>query len=488
VTAPNLPLEKLEPTAVVIDDWIYFFTSMNHKIYRSKDPISGKWEEYSSSVLLAIVSDFAVFADTDGKVYCYYGCSNHDGVMVREMDPKNQLNPIGIPMVCQKINPFKKTKPKLNAASSKTSAFTVKGSWMTKYNGKYYYQCAEPNKFLKNYGDVVYVSDNPRGPFTLAENNPFSYRPDGFVCGAGNGSTFADKYGNIWHIATLTAPNNHDAPSSLGLFPAGFDQDGIMFTKTDFGDYPIIMPNSKYINVNKLDPGWSLISDHITAQASSSMAANPVSFATDEDIGTFWSAQTSQKGEWLSVNLGSVCTINAFQLNFADSKTKSKVNDSILAYQYLVEYSVDNKIWKKLSDKTSNTEYQTCHYEALVIPIQAQYLKITNFNVPLGMFAISGFRIFGSGTDRKPKKVTSFRAVKDYRDQQVIKMSWEKQENTTGYNIRFGTDKDKLYHSYQVFKNLRLTVHCPDKKDTYWFQMDAFNENGVTPGKPIELE
>jgi hypothetical protein len=486
VTAESLPLGNMEPTAIAIGDWIYFFTSLHDKIYRSNDPINGKWEVYSSSVLLAIVSDFAVFADTDGKIYCYYGCSNHDGVMVREMDPNNHLNPIGVPMVCKKINPLKKSPPKLNQTSSKINTFNVKGSWMTKYNGKYYYQCAEQDKFLNNYGDVVYVSDNPRGPFTFAENNPFSFRPDGFVCGAGNGSTFADKYGNWWHIATLIAPNNHEAPSSLGLFPLGFDMDGVMFTKTDFGDYPIFMPNNKYIDVNELDPGWTLISDHITAQASSSIATNPVSYALDEDIGTSWSALTGEKGEWLSVNLGSVYTINAIQLNFAENKAKSKVNDSIPANQYLVEYSIDRKNWKMLIDKTANTKYQSNPYEELKIPVQAQYLKVTNYHVPEGTFAISGFRVFGLGSDRKPHKVTEFRAIRDYRDPQAIIMSWDKQDNTTGYNIRYGTDKEKLYHSYQVYKNTRLTVHCPDKKDIYWFQMDAFNENGVTPGKPIQ--
>ena len=134
-------------------------------------------------------------------------------------------------------------------------------------------------------------------------------------------------------------------------------------------------------------------------------------------------------------------------------------------------------------DKTSNTEYQTSPYEELKIPMEAQYLKITNYHVPAGTFAISGFRIFGTGTDRKPKKMNDFRAVRDYRDPQVIKMSWKKKANTSGYNIRYGIDKGKLYHSYQVYKKTRLTVRCPDKDKAYWFEMDSFNENGVTSGK-----
>ena len=483
VSDTNLPLENRTPTAVVIGDWIYFFTSLSGKMFRTKDPTGGKWELYGTSLLLSMITDFAVFADTDGRVYCYYGCSNNDGVMTRELDPKNLLNPIGVPVVCRRANPLKSGQKKTVSNSSKISSYNVKGSWMNKYNGKYYYQSAELNPDLKNYSDAVYISDSPMGPFEFAANNPFSYRPDGFVCGAGNGSTFADKYGNWWHVATLTASGNHESQSRIGLFPAGFDNDGNLFAKTDFGDYPIIMPNHKYTNVVKLDPEWSLLSDNLKAQASSSMAASPVTFAFDENIGTYWSAQTGKKGEWLSVDLGSVCTVNAFQLNFAENKTKITVRDSVLAYQYLVEFSVDKKNWEKLSDKTSNTEFQTNPYEELKIPILAQYLKITNYHVPDGTFAISGFRIFGSGTDRKPKKISEFRAIRDYRNPQLIKMSWGKQRNTSGYNIRYGTDKDKLYHSYQVFKDTRLTIRCPDKKNIYWFEIDAFNENGVTPGK-----
>ncbi len=488
ITASNLPFENLAPTATVIGDWIYFFTSLKDTIYRSNDPIAGKWEVYSSSLLLAIISDFAIFQDTDGRVYCYYGCSNNDGVMMRELDPKNKLNPIGVPVVCRKTNPLKKVTKKLKTNSDKTGSSSVRGSWMNKYNGKYYYQCAEPSNNLNNYSDVVYVSDTPIGPFIFAANNPFSYRPDGFLRGAGNGSTFTDKYGNWWHIATLTASGNHKTQSRLGLFPAGFDEDGNLYAKTDFGDYPMIMPKLKYSDINKLDPKWSLLSDNLTAQASSSLASYPVASAFDEDISTYWSAQSGSKGEWLSVDLGSVCTISAFQLNFTEHKTLLKGSDTLFAYQYLVEYSMDKKSWKKLSDKTSNTEYQPNPFEELKIPIQAQYLKITNYHVPMGTFAISDFRIFGSGTGRKPRKINEFRAVRDYRDPQVIKMSWKKQSNTSGYNIRYGTDKDKLYHSYQVYKTTRLTVHCPDKKKDYWFQMDAFNENGVTPGKPIQLK
>jgi len=488
VSAPDLPFENSQPTAAVIGDWLYFFTSNSGKMFRSKDPAAGKWELYGNSLLLSQISDFAVFADTDGKVYCYYGCTNNDGVMTRELDANNLLEPLGIPLVCQKTNPLKKVQKKTKNNPDNSGTISVKGSWMNKYNGKYYFQCSELNKEFNTYSDVVYVSDSPTGPFTYAANNPFSFRPDGFVSGANNGSTFDDKYGNWWHVATIKTPGNQKDKSRLGLFPAGFDKDGNLFTKTDFGDYPIIMPNSKNTDLDKLDPEWTLLSDEPMAQASSSSLTSPVTSAFDENLGTFWSAQTGKKGEWLSVDLGSVCTVNAFQLFFPEDIIQTVKADTAHTRRYLIEYSTDKKNWKKLIDKTKSIEFQTNPYEEVKTPIEARYLKITNYRAPNGNFAISDLRIFGSGSGRKPRKVNEFRAIRDYRDPQAIKMSWKKQPNTTGYNIRYGTEKDKLYHSLQVYKNTRLTIHCPDKKKIYWFQIDAFNENGVTPGKPLQAK
>lgn len=479
IPGSNLPMDKKEPTAAVIGDWLYFFASYNGTIYRTKNPDSGIWEEYAHSQLFALIGDFAVFPDTNGKVYCYYGCTNNSGVMFRELDAKNQLNPIGSPIVC----PLKKELKKAKSNTDNATNTTTIGSWMTKHNGKYYYQFAELNKGFNNYSDVVYVADSPTGPFLYADNNPLSFIPEGYLSGAGKGSVFADKYGNWWYIATVSVRSVHQAQTALALFPAGFDNDGNLFAKSDFGDYPIGMPTGKNTNLEKLDPEWALISGEATVQASTS--AYPGNSAIDNDLNSFWSAKTGQKGEWLSIDLGSECTVNALQINFRTNKLTPNVSDSVQAYQYLVEYSGDGKNWKKLLDKTTQTEYQPATYEEVKTPVQAQYLKITNYNVPEGAFAVLEFRAFGLGTHRKPPKVSDFKVIRNSHDPQSVKLFWKQQARTTGYNIRYGTDKDKLYHSYRVSKVTKLSLHCPDKNKDYWFRIDAFNANGVSEGKPV---
>ena len=475
----RLPLKSTAPAAFVVGDWLYFASSMTDTIFRTNDPLNGKWEAYTTSELLSLISDFTVFVDKDSRVYCYYGCTNNNGVMARELDAANKFKPLGVPMVCRLKNPLQAKRSK----SAEADKISIRGSWLNQYKGKYYYQCAEQNSESGSISDVVFVSEKPFGPFVYAANNPFSYRPDGFVNGAGNGSTFSDKFGNWWHVAVLRSSENNQSNSQIGLFPSGFDKDGILFTKTDFGDYPIKMPGLKYTDTEQLNLGWSLLSFQKKAESSTGSAATSVSAAFDENVGTFWTAHTGKKGEWLSVDLGSVCTINAIQVNFPDQTIKGAKRQKLVPNKYIIEFSNDKRTWNKLIDKTANTEEIRHQYEELKVPVQAQYLKITNHQVPEGNFAVSEFRVFGTGTDKKPKKVASFRGIRDYKNPEITKLFWEKQENVTGYNIRYGAESDKLYHSYQVFKNGPLKVRCPDKNKTYWFQIDAFNENGVTPGK-----
>lgn len=481
VTATDLPLENDAPTAVVIGDWLYFFTSQSNTIFRSNDPASGKWELYNDSFPLSMISDMAVFADTDGRVYCYYACSNSDGVMSRELDVNNKLNPKGVPVDCRRINPNDPPLKKTGDHFSKANTISVIGSWMNKYKGKYYYQCVEHNTVFNSSSDVVYVSASPIGPFTYAANNPFSSKPGGFVRGASHGSTFADKYGNWWHVAAMTTSENKAIVTRLGLFPVFFDNDGYMVTSTDYGDYPIIIPDHKYTHLSEINPGWALLSYNKPAEASSSLAANPIAFAFDENIGSYWSAKTGNKNEWLSVDMGSLCTINAVQVNFAENNTRIKGREGLGGHQYLIEYSADKKNWEKLCDKTANMDDLTHQYEVMNIPVQARYVKITNDSVPDGNFAISGFRVFGKGTSPEPTKILMIQAVKDFHDPRNIKLTWVKKENATGFLIRYGTQKDKLHHSYQVYKNTPLTIRVPEKNKTYWFQIDSFGENGVTP-------
>ncbi len=481
ITTKDLPFEKDAPTAVVINGAMYYLPLGSKIIYKSDDPLTGKWEIYNDNFPLP-VGDPDLFQDTDGRVYLYFGCTNNGYLQAVELDLHNKLNPIGNPVNVLKGNPDVHGWERFGDYNTGTESPWTEAPWVNKHNGRYYYQYSAPGTEFKSYADGYYMSDKPLGPFTYAANNPFSGKPEGFINAAGHGCTFADKYGNYWHIATMTISVKHKFERRLGLFPVTFDKQDNLIARTEFGDYSMVMPDHKIKDVSELFPGWMMLSYNKKPEASSHLDANPPSLAFNEEVRDYWSAKTGHKGEWLSVDLGSISTVNAVQLNFAENNTELFGRDKILAQQYLLEYSNDNKSWKKLVDKTTNTEDLTHQYQVMKTPVKARYLKVTNYRVPGGTFAISGFRVFGAGKSKKPTKVSSFDMLRNEADMRNVKLSWKKQADAIGYNIRFGTAKDKLYRNYQVYSDTIVTIRSLEKYQKYWFAIDAFGENGVTRG------
>jgi len=486
ITTNDLPLENYAPTVVEMKGELYFMASKNDPpltIYKTANPKSGKWEVANAAFPIGM-TDPDLFVDDDGHLYFYYGCSNVNPIYVVELDTKT-LNPIGKPVAV--INSDKKNNGWERSGNYNEVGNNpwIEGSWMTKHDGKYYLQYAGPGTEYKSYSDGVYVSEKPMGPFTLAAHNPFSYKPEGFIAGAGHSSTFQDKYGNYWHIATMTISQKHMFERRLGLFPTFFDKNGEMYAYTGFGDYPFKVPSKKISNPTELFPNWMLLSYNKPVEVSSELSNHPKNLATNEDIRSFWSAKTGDKGEWISMDLQKESTVNAVQINYAENETKIRGRQPGIYYQYLLEYSNDGKIWKTLADKTQNQTDVPHDYIELAKPVKARYIKLTNYKVPDGTFAIAGLRVFGSGNGKAPGEVKNLSLKRLETDRCVVDLSWTKIPGAIGYNIRYGTSKDKLYHNYQVLGTESLTIRSLNAFQKYYFTIDAFNESGITKGTDI---
>ena len=100
---------------------------------------------------------------------------------------------------------------------------------MTKHDGKYYMQYAAPGTEFNVYADGVYVADNPLGPYRYQPHNPVSYKPGGFMNGAGHGSTVVGPGGRYWHFASMSLSATVNWERRLCMFPTFFDGDGIMY-------------------------------------------------------------------------------------------------------------------------------------------------------------------------------------------------------------------------------------------------------------------
>jgi len=486
ITTTDLPLEHYAPTAVVMNDTLYFMASAPAplKIYKTADPKSGNWQVANAAFPIGMI-DPDLFVDDDGRLFFYYGCSDVNPLYGVELD-RNTLNPIGKPVAImnsdKEVNGWER-KGDYNDAPGRP---WIEGAWMTKHKGKYYLQYAGPGTEYKSYSDAAYVADQPLGPFTMAINNPFSYRPEGFIAGAGHSSTFQDKYGNYLRISTMTISQKHMFERRLGIFPAFFDKDGRLHTYTGFGDFPYTIPAKKITTADEIFPGWMLLSYRKPVEVSSELPDHPKAFAADEEIRSYWSAATGNQGEWITMDLQQECTIHAIQVNYAENETKLFGRSGEMYYQYLMEYSTDNKTWITAEDKTQNKTDIPHDYIEFKKAIKARYIRLTNYHVPSGTFALAGLRVFGNAGGKVPAATGEFTVMRSEKDRCVATVKWAASPNAVGYNIRYGTAKDKLYQTYQVLGAEAVTIKSLNGSQKYFFTIDCFNENGVSKGNEIK--
>ena len=508
-STPELPIYDYAPDVAIVNDAIIFSASKSDgpcSIYRSENPLHEPFTAVAESFMFW---DPAIFQDDDGRVYLYWGCSNIAPIYGVEVDPMTFQN-IGpkFPLICENedIHGWERIGENNlgNPSAAKRDKPWIEGAFMNKVGGKYYFQYSGPGTSFNVYADGVYVAETPLGPFTYQAHNPFSSKPGGFATGAGHGSTFFDKYGNMWHVSTMRLSVNAAFERRIGLFPCGIDASGILHCNQHFADYPFVLPNAR-VNPEDIKPTHMLLSYKKATTASSFWPGFETEKAVDEDMQTWWAAGSSSSDEFLELDLGAAYAVAAIQLNFADHQvvasdvspkdltqghsavSKRLIMPTAQRIGYLLEYSLDGTKWETLWD-TRNANTDLPHeLITLATPITLRHLRISNMAMPFDAVpAISGLRVFGDGSGAKPSPVMTFSAQRE-ADGVAANLSWQAVEGAIGYNVRYGIAADKLYSSWQVYEKTALRLSTLNRGTAYYIAVDSFNEAGVTPGEIVEL-
>jgi hypothetical protein len=477
-------IENYAPTILVWNNALYYLASGDSvKIYKNSNPDKDTWELIDTKFRFPMIgnTDPAFFKDDDGRVYIYWGCSDKDPIIGVEVDPENGFKTIGEPAVLIEHHSilYGWEVPGNNNDNNKDG--WNEGPAMIKHKGKYYLQYAAPGTEFRTYGDGVYVSDRPLGPFRYEERNPFSFKPGGFIGGAGHGHTFKDKYGNYWHVSTMRISVRFMFERRLGLFPLHIDDDGNFLQQSLWSDYPFVIPNKKTDFIESVSMGWGLLSYNQPVTASSALPDFPSSNAVDEKVETWWSAKTGQSGEWFQVDLQKKAEVRAIQVNFADQDFNIKAPHDLIIYKYIIEASDDGVKWKKIIDKNQNTKDAVHELIVLDKPIKTRYLRITNTHELPGKFSLYDFRIFGKEKGKLPKEVTGLKVIKNREDTRRYHLTWDNQANADGYIVNVFLEKGACIASVMVFNN-SYEGGFFNRDSKYWFSIDAFNASGVTKG------
>lgn len=537
---PKLLIYDYAPDVRQVGDYLYFCASrreQNCPILRTADPLNEPFEQVSAPFPFW---DPDLFQDDDGRVYLYWGCTNTDPIYGVEMDPETML-PIGetkeLIFGCETELGYERPgdngvvdreasvvyqhlKPLFNPATRKiefpagmeklgnfnaeamTKMFLavgkpyIEGAFMTKHESKYYLQYACPGTQYNTYADGVYVGESPLGPFTRQASNPFSSKPGGFITAAGHGSTIEDEHGNFWHASTMRISVSHDFERRVGLFPAGFDKDGVLFCNQNFADYPFEISKGKF-DPAALRPKWMLLSYKKPVIASSTAEGSDPELAVNEDIRTWWSAAGPEPGQWLAVDLGKPSDIRAVQVNLADEdlavdlppesygddRGTRRIELEPQISHYTLEVSGDGENWRTLE----NVERECVNgYYEYPDGITARYVRLTGGTLPYGQaLRVSGLRVFGNGGGEKPAPAQATAVRLGDLD---AKVRWQPIPGAQGCNVRYGITPDKLYQSWLVYDANELTLSTLIKGQKYYVCVDSFNENGITSGAVIELK
>jgi hypothetical protein len=445
--------------------------------------------------------DPALFRDSDGQWYLYWGSSNIFPMYGQKIAFEN-----GRLVYQSHAQPMLSLDPQRHGwerfgedhcacwQPGKPSPSYMEGAWMTKHGGTYYLQYGAPGTEFNVYANGVYTSNRPLGPFAYAPYNPVSYRPGGFAEGGGHGSTFEDNSGNWWNTGTSWIGYNWGMERRIVMYPVKFYGDGQMAASTRFGDFPHFVPTSRFDDPESLFTGWMLLSYRKPVTASSTRAGFGTAAATDEDPRTFWVAAQNRPGETLTVDLGRTDTVRAVQVNFADYRS-GRFGDAPDVYtEFVLKASDDGRHWHEIARTEPPRRDRPNAYFELASPVRARFIRYVHGHVGAANLAISDIRVFGNAGGPVPAQPRTIEALR-HVDQRNATVRWARVPNATGYNIRFGIRPDRLTLTYQLWADqlgnkamLQKDLRSLNVGVRYWAAVEAFNESGVSkPSRVVRV-
>ncbi|MEO9021171.1 MAG: family 43 glycosylhydrolase [Ginsengibacter sp.] len=475
------------PAASNYKDSILYVTgdpSGSMSILYTEDPKKGDWK--ALPYILTDLQDPDLFIDDNGKAYMFWGSSNKFPIRGVSLNKEQNFKPSDKVDTLFNLDEEKHGWEWFGENNSDTVlGGYIEGAWLTKHNGKYYMQYAAPGTEFNVYADGVYTSDNPLGPYHYAPNNPISFKPGGFINGAGHGSTVKGPQNQYWHFTTMAVNVNIGWERRIGMFPTYFDQDGLMYCNTYFGDYPHYAP--AITGKMGVFTGWMLLSYKKPVKASSSLENYKPENVTDENIKTFWVAKNNDNRQWLEIDLINPSKVFAIQINYNDYRSDLYGKVPNLHQRYRIEGSMDRRIWQTLIDKSDNFRDVPNDYVELADPQTVRYVRYKNIQVPTTNLSISDLRVFGIGQGRIPGEVKNF-SVSRKKDSRDAIVAWDQLQNCQGYNVLWGIAPDKLYSSWMIYGTNSLEMKNLNRGQTYYFSIEAFNENGVSKrAKVVEV-
>lgn len=273
--------------------------------------------------------DAECFIDDDGQAYLYWGSSDSG----RDIEGRCLGVKLNADMVSFNGMPKDVTPPHYFEAP-----------YMFKKNGQYYFSYSWGKTWDETYQIRYATGPTPFGPWTEGMVRPILSTDDrdNKIKSTGHHSIlkFKDEDYIVYHrFNTLDKYDIAQKLRQVAVDELNFNPDGslqrVITTHQGVGALQSAMmkPNLAF-------------GANITSSADLDTTATKAKFAIDENNGTLWIGGKHTQ-EWLQLDLGGLKSFDEIQL-FTEFPIK--------AYQYKVEVSADNKIWKLADDQWENSK------------------------------------------------------------------------------------------------------------------------------------
>lgn len=252
---------------------------------------------------------------------------------------------------------------------------------MFKRNGLYYLTYSSGRCEDDTYRVQYAVSKTgPMGPFVYGKNNPvLTTSGDGTVHGPGHQSVLQEgkEFYLIYH--------RHNNPHSGGGYHRQVAADQLVFDAE--GNIEKLVPTHEGIGFLAKNSNPSvdhLMGKTVTASSVYSEDFKP-EFVVDHNNGTLWKPHNNTSASWLQIDMGAVKNIKSVQTQF---------EYATWYYQYLIEYSIDGKLWQVFADQTKNTVHGSPMIDTGNVKARYLRLTITNTEYPGLNKAVWNIRAF----------------------------------------------------------------------------------------------
>jgi hypothetical protein len=486
-TAGVLPTPGDSPGVVVHEGAVYWLASSGDSavVFRSVDPRSGRWEKLNT---LPGGWDPTFLVDTDGNLYLYRRPVGAQSIVGIQLQANAGLTPADRAFSCR----IEYDEANGWEGFSRTPVTSGEQPWLTpasmqRYRGTYYLQYSVPGCDYPEWADGCYRARSPRGPFVYDLHSPVCRKLGGFATGVGSGETFRDRHGNLWRATSMVVSGGAKRVRRICLFPAEFDPHGVLHTETALGDYPMFLPRGLRKPGEPLRAAWMLLSHFKPTRASSFADRHfPVS-AVDENAETYWSVATgaSTSGAWLTIDLEQQAEVHAVQLNFAEDQLVAPKTDT-RGHCYALYHSLDGQDWKVMIDRRKNDQDRPHEYVTLTEPVRTRHLKLVIESMPQGRKpAVRDLRVFGISSNPPPAPLDVFHVFRDVNDERQATIVWKEVSRVTGYLVRYGIARDKLYQHVHVTGGDSLRIRSLNRGVDYYFRIDTLNDGGLTEGNTV---